>query len=134
MTDPIIHPPTEPGVPAVAERAAPIGPVDATKVPRYAGFATFARLPRLDEVDHGDVAANPFNITEALQAIDESASALLADGATVVALGGDHTIALPLLRAVHRVHGPIALLHFDAHLDTWDTYFGADHTHGTPFR
>jgi agmatinase len=85
-------------------------------------------------VDAGDVAANPFNITEALQAIDESASALIADGATVVALGGDHTIALPLLRAVHRVHGPIALLHFDAHLDTWDTYFGADHTHGTPFR
>jgi len=35
---------------------------------------------------------------------------------------------------VHRVHGPIALLHFDAHLDTWDTYFGADYTHGTPFR
>ncbi len=85
-------------------------------------------------VDAGDVAANPFDITEALQAIDASASALIADGATVVALGGDHTIALPLLRAVHRVHGPIALLHFDAHLDTWDTYFGADHTHGTPFR
>src|SRR4029453_15029903 len=46
---------------------------------------------------------------------------------------GDHTIALPLLRAMHRRHGPVALLHFDAHLDTWDTYFGAAYTHGTPF-
>jgi len=85
-------------------------------------------------VDAGDVAANPFDIAEALEQIDAAASTLLATGATVVALGGDHTIALPLLRAVHRVHGPIALLHFDAHLDTWDTYFGADYTHGTPFR
>jgi len=85
-------------------------------------------------VDAGDVAANPFDIGEALEQIDVAASSLLATGATVVALGGDHTIALPLLRAVHRVHGPIALLHFDAHLDTWDTYFGADYTHGTPFR
>lgn len=49
-------------------------------------------------------------------------------------LGGDHTISLPLLRAMARKHGPVALLHFDAHLDTWDTYFGAEYTHGTPFR
>ncbi len=50
-------------------------------------------------------------------------------------LGGDHTIALPLLRAAaERAGGPIAMLHFDAHLDTWDTYFGAEYTHGTPFR
>ena len=49
-------------------------------------------------------------------------------------LGGDHTIALPLLRSVAEKHGPVALLHFDAHLDTWDTYFGAEYTHGTPFR
>ena len=50
-------------------------------------------------------------------------------------LGGDHTIALPLLRAAaERAGGPVALLHFDAHLDTWDTYFGAEYTHGTPFR
>ena len=85
-------------------------------------------------VDAGDVAANPFDIPEALEQIDAAATALIGAGATVVALGGDHTIAVPLLRAVHRVHGPIALLHFDAHLDTWDTYFGADYTHGTPFR
>jgi agmatinase len=52
----------------------------------------------------------------------------------LVALGGDHTVALPLLRATARRHGPVTLLHFDAHLDTWDTYFGEPYTHGTPFR
>jgi agmatinase len=51
-----------------------------------------------------------------------------------VTIGGDHTISLPLLRAVRRRFGPVALVHFDAHLDTWDTYFGAPYTHGTPFR
>jgi agmatinase len=49
-------------------------------------------------------------------------------------LGGDHTIALGGLRAVARKHGPVALIHFDAHLDTWNSYFGADRTHGTIFR
>ncbi|MBC8093344.1 MAG: arginase family protein, partial [Pseudonocardia sp.] len=49
-------------------------------------------------------------------------------------LGGDHTVALPLLRAVHARRGPVAVVHLDAHLDTWDTYFGASYTHGTPFR
>ena len=52
----------------------------------------------------------------------------------IVSLGGDHTIAVPLLRAVNRAAGQVALVHFDAHLDTWDTYFGAPYTHGTPFR
>ena len=59
---------------------------------------------------------------------------LTADGAKLLTIGGDHTIALPLLRAAAERHGPVALLHFDAHLDTWDTYFGAEYTHGTPFR
>ena len=52
----------------------------------------------------------------------------------MIAIGGDHTIALPMLRAVNKVHGPVALLHFDAHLDTWDTYFDEPITHGTMFR
>ena len=53
---------------------------------------------------------------------------------SIISLGGDHTIALPLLRAVNNFHGSVSLVHFDAHLDTWDTYFGAPYTHGTPFR
>ncbi|RJS45748.1 agmatinase [Nocardioides cavernaquae] len=84
--------------------------------------------------DAGDIACNPYNIPEALDAVQEGASTLLDAGSKIVTIGGDHTIALPLLREMKRRHGPVALLHFDAHLDTWDTYFGADYTHGTPFR
>lgn len=85
-------------------------------------------------VDAGDIAPNPFDIAEAIGQIEAGARELLADASHVVAIGGDHTIALPLLRAVHAKWGPVALVHFDAHLDTWDTYFGAPYTHGTPFR
>ncbi|WP_181775914.1 agmatinase [Amycolatopsis pittospori] len=85
-------------------------------------------------VDAGDVALNPFDIGEAIETLQDEAEALTADGTRLVTVGGDHTIALPLLRAAAKKHGPVALLHFDAHLDTWDTYFGEPYTHGTPFR
>ncbi|MGC8481602.1 MAG: agmatinase [Acidimicrobiales bacterium] len=84
--------------------------------------------------DAGDVAMNPFDIPSALDALSSAATSLSENGARLLCLGGDHTIALALLRAVNRRHGPVALVHFDAHLDTWDTYFGAPFTHGTPFR
>lgn len=84
--------------------------------------------------DAGDIAVNPFNIHEAIETIEAAAVELTADGTSLVTIGGDHTIALPLLRAAAQRHGPVALVHFDAHLDTWDTYFGAEYTHGTPFR
>jgi agmatinase len=84
--------------------------------------------------DAGDVAVNPFSIDEAITSIEHAARTLLERAGCLVTLGGDHTIALPLLRAVAAVHGPVAVVHFDAHLDTWDTYFGAAYTHGTPFR
>src|SRR6478672_8768537 len=140
-----------------------VGPVDATAVPRYGGEATFARLPRLQDVaradvaivgvpfdsgvsyrpgarfgpshiressrllrpynpalqvpvfanqqvaDAGDLAVNPFSIDEAIGTVERGARALLEQA-------------------------PVAVVHFDAHLDTWDTYFGAAYTHGTPFR
>jgi agmatinase len=84
--------------------------------------------------DAGDIACNPFDIATAISDIEAGAKALLADAGRLVTIGGDHTIALPLLRAVAQRTGPVALLHFDAHLDTWDTFFGAPYTHGTPFR
>ncbi|CAN5395893.1 agmatinase [soil metagenome] len=84
--------------------------------------------------DAGDISANPFNINEAIESIEAAALDLTAGGASLLTIGGDHTIALPLLRAAAHRHGPVALVHFDAHLDTWDTYFGAEYTHGTPFR
>ena len=84
-------------------------------------------------VDAGDIAVNPFDIQEAIGEIEAAARELSATR-KLLTLGGDHTIVLPLLRAMHALHGPIAVLHFDAHLDTWDTYFGEPYTHGTPFR
>jgi agmatinase len=84
--------------------------------------------------DAGDIAVNPFDLGKAVADIENGARELSADDARLLAIGGDHTIALPLLRVVAEKHGPLAVLHFDAHLDTWDTYFGAPVTHGTPFR
>ena len=84
--------------------------------------------------DAGDVAVNPFDIDEAIGTLEQAAHGFAADDVRLLTIGGDHTIALPLLRAAARRHGPIGVLHLDAHLDTWDTYFGAAYTHGTPFR
>ena len=84
--------------------------------------------------DAGDIACNPYNIEKAVVEIQKSATELLGKVDRIISLGGDHTIALPLLRAVNHYHGPVSLVHFDAHLDTWDTYYGAPYTHGTPFR
>ena len=84
--------------------------------------------------DAGDIPCTPFAIDEAITQIEAGARSLMADATVPIVLGGDHTVALPVLRAVHAQHGPVALVHFDAHLDTWDTYFGAPYTHGTPFR
>ncbi|MFF3036801.1 agmatinase [Arthrobacter citreus] len=89
----------------------------------------------LQVADAGDLAVNPFNINEAIETIQAGALDLTEGGTRLLTLGGDHTIALPLLRAAaERAGQPVAMLHFDAHLDTWDTYFGAEYTHGTPFR
>jgi agmatinase len=85
-------------------------------------------------VDAGDIACNPFDIGEAMTQVEGGLRELTGDGARAVTIGGDHTIALPALRAAAALHGPVALVHFDAHLDTWDTYFGEPYTHGTPFR
>jgi agmatinase len=84
--------------------------------------------------DAGDLAPNPFDIAEAIATIENGGRQTLDRADFLVAIGGDHTIALPLLRLARERHGPVALVHFDAHLDTWDTYFGAAYTHGTPFR
>jgi len=84
--------------------------------------------------DAGDIACNPFDINESVDQIQAGAAELLDGAGHLLAIGGDHTIAFPLLRVVRQRFGPVALVHFDAHLDTWQTYFGAPVTHGTPFR
>jgi agmatinase len=89
---------------------------------------------RAQVADAGDIGVNPFSIDEAIAAVEVGARQLGDTSRSLLTIGGDHTIALPLLRVQHERHGPLAVLHFDAHLDTWDTYFGAPYTHGTPFR
>ena len=89
---------------------------------------------RIQVVDAGDVAVTPFSISEAMDQIAAHSRELIDADRTVLAIGGDHTIALPMLRSVVDQHGPVALVHFDEHLDTWDTYFNAPTTHGTIFR
>jgi len=74
--------------------------------------------------DAGDIACTPFGIEQAIGEIERAATATFASADHLIALGGDHTIALPLLRAAAARFGPVAIVHFDAHLDTWDTYFG----------
>lgn len=84
--------------------------------------------------DVGDVALNAFNLEKSIDIIEKHFDGLLASGAKTLALGGDHTIALPILRAQHKVHGKMALVHVDAHSDTNDAMFGETVTHGTIFR
>ncbi len=84
--------------------------------------------------DAGDIAPNPFDLLAAVGQVEVAARQVLQNADRLITIGGDHTIALPLLRVMAERHGPIALVHFDAHLDTWHTYFGAPYTHGTPFR
>jgi agmatinase len=84
--------------------------------------------------DAGDAGVTPFDLMAAIAQIEAAARATLSRAERLITVGGDHTIALPLLRVLHERHGPVALVHFDAHLDTWDTAYGARYNHGTPFR
>ncbi len=84
--------------------------------------------------DTGDVALNAFSLEKSITIIERHFDTVLATGAKTMALGGDHTIALPILRAQHKLHGKMALVHVDAHSDTNDTMFGEAVTHGTIFR
>lgn len=84
--------------------------------------------------DFGDATAHPYDIAEAITQIERAARDVLERANRLLVLGGDHTIALPVLRALAAQQGPIAVVHFDAHLDTWDTYFNSPYLHGTPFR
>jgi guanidinobutyrase len=84
--------------------------------------------------DTGDVALNTYNLEKSIGIIEAHFDRVLAGGAKTVAMGGDHTITLPILRAYAKVHGPLAVVHVDAHADMNDHMFGETITHGTIFR
>lgn len=84
--------------------------------------------------DFGDLSINPLSIDDTYQRITEQLTAVLRAGARAVCVGGDHSILLPILRAIHRQFGPVGLVQLDAHGDTWGGYFGSPHSHGTPVK
>jgi agmatinase len=100
----------------------------------YSYFQKVAPFDRLRIADVGDVDAPPTSIEKAYAAIEQRIDAILEAGAMPLVVGGDHSITLPILRSIARRHGPVGLVQFDAHIDTWDEYFGGKYFHGTPFR
>jgi len=93
-------------------------------------------LEKLRLVDYGDIEVIPVDIRATYENITSEVGAILAQGTAVIALGGDHSISYPLLKAHRQKFGPLAVVHFDSHPDTWDNEFGSSfpYSHGTPYR
>src|SRR5438045_892896 len=100
----------------------------------YNYFQKVAPFDRLNVADVGDVDAAPVGIEKCYAQVDDRIGAIADAGARPIVIGGDHSITLPILRALARRHGPLALVQIDSHIDTWDEYFGGKYFHGTPFR
>jgi len=84
--------------------------------------------------DFGDLSINPLSIEDTYQRVTKQLLAVLQAGAKPVCVGGDHSIVLPILRAIHKQFGPVAFVQLDAHGDTWGGHFGSPHSHGTPVK
>lgn len=95
------------------------------------GAAPFSRL---QVADIGDVPINTFDLRKTIDIITNTYKEIISHGAIPLTLGGDHTLTYPVLRAIAERHGPVALIHVDAHSDTNDEMFGEKIAHGTPIR
>ncbi|TYR79401.1 agmatinase [Priestia megaterium] len=84
-------------------------------------------------IDIGDVSVIPHNIHRSYELMEEAVGELMKKGIVPIGLGGDHSVTLASLRAAAKVYGPVALIHFDSHTDTWDTYYEEKYWHGSPF-
>jgi guanidinobutyrase len=116
-------------------RLAPRQIRDESRMLRPYNMATRAApFDSLRIADVGDVPINTFNLLKSIEIIEQFYDGLLATGAVPLTMGGDHTIVLPILRALRRRHGPVGLVHVDAHADVNDDMFGEKIAHGTPFR
>ena len=100
----------------------------------YGFFQKVAPFDRLSVVDAGDVDVSPLSVERAFEQIEAYLGAVISAGAVPMVVGGDHGISLPVLRALARKHGPLGLVQFDSHIDTWDEDFGSRYFHGSPFR
>lgn len=93
-----------------------------------------APFEHLQIADIGDLAINTFSLSDTIRIITESYDTMLTNDLIPVAMGGDHTMTLPILRSIAKKHGPVALVHVDAHADVNDEMFGEKEAHGTVFR
>ena len=96
-----------------------------------------SRVSPFDHVqvaDVGDVAVDAFSLERSVDLIEAGIADVVGHGATPLVLGGDHTLTLPVLRAAARAHGPVGLVHVDAHADVNEHMFGERLAHGTTFR
>lgn len=93
-----------------------------------------APFERLQVADLGDIAINPYSLEDSVRRIELAYNGILSHGCVPLTLGGDHTLTLPILRAVACRHGPVGLIHVDAHSDTNEEMFGEKLAHGTTFR
>lgn len=100
----------------------------------YSMASGAAPFDRMKVADVGDVPINPYDLGKAVGIIEASIAAILAHGCIPISIGGDHTMVYPILRAIAARHGPVALLHIDAHADINDEMFGEKIAHGTPIR
>jgi guanidinobutyrase len=93
-----------------------------------------APFDSLQVADIGDVAINTFDLKKTVGIVERAYDDILREGCKPLTLGGDHTLTLPILRAMRKKHGPVAMIHVDAHADINDEMFGEKIAHGTPFR
>ncbi len=84
-------------------------------------------------VDYGDVPVVPFSIESTYKKVEDTLTPIVKNGVIPICMGGDHSITLPELRALAKVHGPLALVQFDSHLDVSDAYLGEKYNHGSMF-
>jgi guanidinopropionase len=100
----------------------------------YSYFQKVFPFETLNVADVGDIDTPAVGIDKAFAVIERDVGRIVEAGAVPVVVGGDHSISLPVLRAIAARRGPMNLVQFDAHIDTWDEYFGGKYFHGTPFR
>lgn len=101
----------------------------------YSYFQGVAPFDRLAVVDAGDIDASPVSLEDAFRTIEQEIRSIADQGVLPLAIGGDHGISLPILRALVKAQGtgPVGLVQFDSHVDTWEEDFGSKFNHATPF-
>ena len=107
---------------------------ESTMLRPYNMWTKASPFDRMQVADIGDIATNPFDLLDSVARIEAAYDEILGHGAIPLGLGGDHTLSLPVLRAMAKAHGPVGMIHVDAHADVNPDMFGREIAHGTPFR